>query len=56
MPLPEVRKIFEVKPVILGGGPTDAAKRTALSRADHIEAVTYWNKVVAGLRSKRAAS
>lgn len=50
------KEIFEIKPVILGGSPTDPKNKTALSRADHIKAVTYWNKVIAGLRAKRAAS
>jgi hypothetical protein len=49
------KEIFEIKPVMLGGSPTDPANKTALSRADHIKAVTYWNKVIAGLRAKRAA-
>lgn len=49
------KEIFEIKPVILGGSPTDPANKTALTRADHIKAVTYWNKVIAGLRAKRAA-
>ena len=49
------KEIFEIKPVILGGSPIDPANKTALSRVDHIKAVTYWNKVIAGLRAKRAA-
>jgi hypothetical protein len=49
------KEIFEITPVILGGSPTDPANKTFLSREDHIKAVTYWNKVIADLRAKRAA-
>jgi hypothetical protein len=49
----EGKEIFEIKPVILGGSPTDLANKTLLSREDHIKAVTYWNRLIAGLRAKR---
>ena len=47
------KEIFEITPVILGGSPTDPANKTVLTRADHIKAVVYWNKVVKGLREQR---
>jgi hypothetical protein len=47
------KEIFEIKPVILGGSPTDPTNKTILTRQQHIEAVRYWNKVVQELRSKR---
>ena len=37
-------------PVILGGSPTDPKNKTVLSRAAHIEAVNYWNKIISDLR------
>ena len=52
----EGKEIFEIKPVILGGSPTDLANKTLLSREDHIKAVTYWNRLIAGLRAKRPAN
>ena len=44
------REIFEIKPIILGGSPTDPANKVALTRAEHIEAVRYWNHFIRGLR------
>lgn len=46
------KEIFEVKPVILGGSPTDPANKVLLSRDEHIQAVRYWNEVIAELRAK----
>lgn len=40
------KEIFEIKPVILGGSPTDPKNKVVLSRAQHIEAVRYWNKII----------
>lgn len=50
------KEIFEIKPVILGGSPTDPANKVALTRADHIKAVRYWNKIVRDLRAQRSRS
>jgi len=46
------KEIFEIKPIILGGSPTDPANKMALSRADHIKAVRYWNKIIRDLRKQ----
>jgi len=46
-------EIFEIKPIILGGSPTDPANKMVLNREDHIKAVVYWNKIVEQLREKR---
>src|SRR5215813_13992598 len=43
------KEIFEIHPVILGGSPTDPANKAVLSREEHIKAVVYWNKVIAGV-------
>ena len=45
------KEIFQIKPVVLGGSPTDPENKTLLSREDHIKAVVYWNKVIANLRA-----
>lgn len=44
------KEIFEIKPVILGGSPTDPSNKTVLTRQQHIEAVRYWNKIIRDLR------
>lgn len=49
------KEIFEVKPVMLGGSPTDPANKTALTRQQHIEAVRYWNKIISDLRKQQGA-
>ncbi len=45
-------EIFEIKPVILGGSPTDPENKIALTRQQHIQAVNYWNRVIYDLRNK----
>ena len=44
------KEIFEITPVILGGSPTDPKNKTVLSRAEHIEAVNFWNKIISRLK------
>ena len=44
------KEIHEIKPVILGGSPTDPANKTLLTRQQHIEAVRYWNRLIRDLR------
>lgn len=45
------REIFEITPIILGGSPTDPENKVALTRKEHIEAVRYWNGLIASLRN-----
>ncbi len=45
-------EIFEIKPIILGGSPTDPANKMVLNRENHIGAVVYWNKVIEKLRQE----
>lgn len=47
------KEIFEKKPVMLGGSPTDPGNKTVLTRQEHIEAVRYWNKVITDLRKQQ---
>jgi len=49
------KEIFEIKPVILGGSPTDPANKALLTRQQHIEAVRYWNKVINDLRKQQSS-
>jgi len=44
------KEIFEIKPIKLGGSPTDPANKTILTRQQHIAAVRYWNKIIGELR------
>lgn len=44
------KEIYEIKPVVLGGDPTDPKNKTILTREDHIKAVTYWNSIIRDLR------
>jgi len=48
------REIFEIKPIILGGSPTDPANKAFLTRDEHIKAVAYWNRMLRSLRSQRS--
>ena len=46
------KEIFDIKPLVLGGDPLDPENKTILTRAEHIEAVRYWNRVIADLREQ----
>jgi hypothetical protein len=48
------KEIFEIKPLILGGSPTDLENKAMLTRDQHMEVVRYWNKVVSDLRNQQA--
>jgi hypothetical protein len=43
-------ELFHITPVILGGDPTDPRNTVWLTRAQHIEAVSYWNRVISDLQ------
>lgn len=47
------KEILEIKPVIVGGSPTDPANKAVLTREQHIQAVAYWNHVIKQLREER---
>jgi len=47
------KEIFEIHPVILGGDPVDPKNKTVLDREQHIQAVNYWNRVIAEQRAQR---
>lgn len=46
-------EIFEIKPIILGGSPSDPANKTILTRQQHIQAVCYWNSIISNLRKQQ---
>ena len=50
---PAGMELFDIKPVMLGGDPTDPANKTLLTREQHIQAVRYWNKVIRDLRNRQ---
>ena len=47
---PQGMELFEVTPIMLGGDPNDPQNKTWLTRAQHFEAVRYWNRVIRELR------
>ena len=49
-------EVFEITPIIVGGDPTDPKNKTLLTREQHIEAVRYWNGVIAELRDRQAGN
>ena len=49
----EGKEIFEIKPIILGGSPTDIGIKILLSREDHIKFVVYWNRIIVDLRQRK---
>lgn len=44
------KEICEIKPVILGGDPTDLNNKIVLNRQEHIRLVQYWNRIIRDLR------
>jgi hypothetical protein len=49
------REVFEIKPIILGGSPTDPSNKILLDRIQHVQAVRYWNGIIRDLRRRSAA-
>ena len=43
-------ELFEIKPILLGGSPTDPSNKVWLTRIQHTEAVRYWNRIITDLR------
>lgn len=50
---PKGMELFEIKPIMVGGDPTDVRNKVWLTRQQHFEAVRYWNQVVSSLRGDR---
>ena len=40
------KEVFEIKPIILGGHPTDPRNKAIVGRQEHIELVRYWNRLI----------
>jgi hypothetical protein len=49
------REVVEIRPIILGGCPTDPSNRVLLDRVQHVQVVRYWNGIIRDLRHRRAA-
>jgi hypothetical protein len=47
------KEILHIKPIVLGGSPTDPKNVTAVTRSQHIQACRYWNKIIKELREKQ---
>jgi hypothetical protein len=46
------QELVEIKPIILGGDPSDQKNKKWLSRQQHIEYVTCWNRIVRSLKGR----
>ncbi len=46
-------ELFEIKPVMLGGHPTDPKNTVWLTREQHIQAVRFWNKTISEHRRRQ---
>lgn len=44
------QELVEIKPIILGGDPSGLENKIWLTRQQHIEYVTYWNRIVRSLK------
>lgn len=49
---PPGKEMFFITPLLLGGSATDSANVTFLTREQHIQAVRYWNRIIAHLREE----
>jgi hypothetical protein len=47
------KQAFHITPVILSGSPTDPANKVFLTIEEHIQAVRFWNKVIAQQRAQQ---
>lgn len=50
---PRGMELVEIKPIILGGDPTDPQNKTWVTRQQHFEMVRYWNRVISELRTQK---
>ena len=50
---PRGLELVEIKPIILGGDPTDPQNKTWVTRQQHFEMVRYWNQVISELRTQQ---
>ncbi len=48
-------ELVEIKPVILGGDPSDPKNKVLVTRQQHFEMVRYWNRVINDLRKAKDA-
>lgn len=46
-------ELIEIKPIILGGSPSDPQNKMFISREQHFEYVRHWNKIINELRAAK---
>lgn len=49
---PRGMELVEIKPVIVGGDPTDPQNKTWVTPQQHFEMVRYWNRVISDHRKQ----
>lgn len=50
------KNLFHIKPILVGGDPTDLKNIVFLERKKHIELVNYWNKKIKQIRDHQQSS
>ena len=50
---PTGMELFYVTPIMVGGSLSDPKNKTWLTRAQHIEAVRYWNRIIVEMQIKK---
>ncbi len=45
-------ELVEIKPIIVGGDPTDPKNKTWVTRQQHFELVRFWNRIISDLRKQ----
>jgi hypothetical protein len=45
-------ELVEIKPIIVGGDPTDPKNKTWVTRQQHFELVRFWNRIIRDLRKQ----
>jgi len=49
---PRGMELVEIKPIIVGGDPSDPQNKTWVTRRQHFELVRFWNRVISDLRKQ----
>lgn len=49
-------ELFHIRPVIVGGNPSDPQNMAWLTRRQHIEATRYWNRAISEARRAKGAA
>jgi hypothetical protein len=49
------KQLFHITPVMLGGSPTDPANKVVMPIEEHIQAVRFWNDIIAQHRAQHGS-